>query len=117
MKVFNAVRKEQLHSQSVREIFQLVDMALPFASDMKLLKPSVTHEFNQYVQIKSSVYLTVIVFVVSAVLDLILILVYQLYHLAEWLFPNVARTDNQSEVVISSVHVPEKHIAALSVPE
>ena len=46
-------RKEPAHSPRVREVNQLVDIARPLASDMKPLKPSLTHEHSQYVPLGS----------------------------------------------------------------
>ena len=54
VKLLKQVRKELVHSPRIREVNQLVDIARPIASDMKLLKPSLTHEFNQYVPFKVS---------------------------------------------------------------
>ena len=65
MTVLKAVRKKLISSPRVRQVNQLVEIARPFAQDMKLLKPSLTREFNQYVPSKVSFTLTVTVFVVS----------------------------------------------------
>ena len=41
-----AVRKKLISSPRVRQVNQLVEIARPFAQDMKLLKPSLTREFS-----------------------------------------------------------------------
>ena len=56
-----AVRKNLRSSVTVRQVNQLVEINRPFAQDMKLLKPSLTREFNQYVPFKMSCNLTVMV--------------------------------------------------------
>ena len=52
--LLKAVRKKLISSPKVRQVNQLVEIARPFAQDMKLLKPSLTREFNQYVPFKVS---------------------------------------------------------------
>ena len=71
VKLLKQVRKELVHSPRVREVNRLVDIARPLASDMKLLKPSLTREFNQYVPFKVSFTLTIVVFIVSTLLHLL----------------------------------------------
>ena len=66
--ILKAVRKKLMSSPIVRQVNQLVEIARPFAQDMKLLKPSLTREFNQYVPFKVSFTLTVTVFIISTVL-------------------------------------------------
>ena len=52
--LLKAVWKKLISSPKVRQVNQLVEIARPFAQDMKLLKPSLTREFNQYVPFKVS---------------------------------------------------------------
>ena len=52
--LLKAVRKKLIGSPRVRQVNQLVEITRPFAQDMKLLKPSLTREFNQYVPFKVS---------------------------------------------------------------
>ena len=52
--LLKAVRKKLISSPKVRQVNQLVEIARPFTQDMKLLKPSLTREFNQYVPFKVS---------------------------------------------------------------
>ena len=54
VKFLKQVRKELVHSPRIREVNQLVAKARLLASDMKLLKPSLTRDFNQYVPFKVS---------------------------------------------------------------
>ena len=56
------VCKELVHSPRVREVNRLVDIARPLASDIKLLKPSLTREFKHYFPFKVSFTLTIVVF-------------------------------------------------------
>ena len=62
-----------------------------FSSVMKLLKPSLTREFNQYVPFEIGFIVTVIVLVVSKVLHLLSMLVCLKDHLAERLFGYVVK--------------------------
>ena len=71
--LLKAVRKKLISSPRVRQVNHLVEISRPFAQDMKLLKPSLTREFNQYVPFKVSFTLTVTVFIVSTVLHLVFI--------------------------------------------
>ena len=52
--LLKAVRKKLIRSPKLRQVNQLVEKAPPFAQDMKLLKPSLTREFIQYVPFKVS---------------------------------------------------------------
>ena len=90
MTLFKAVRKKLINSTRVRQVNQLVEIARPFAQDMKLLKPSLTREFNQYVPFKASFTFTVIVFIVSTVLHLVFMYVYHRYNLRDRIFPNLS---------------------------
>ena len=77
---------------------------------MKLLKPSLTKEFSQYVPFKLSFTLTVIILVVSTVLLLLFMFVYHDFHLSERLCPNVVKADNLKIAVKPHVYFPEKHL-------
>ena len=66
----DAVRKKLIGSPGFGLINQLLEKARPFAQDMKLLKPSLTRDFYQYVHFKVSFTLAVIAFIVSTVLHL-----------------------------------------------
>ena len=56
--LLKAVRKKPISSPRFRQVNQLVEKARPFAQDMKLLRPSLTREFNQYVLFNVSFTLT-----------------------------------------------------------
>ena len=71
MILLKTVRKKLISSPRVHQINQLAEIATPFAQGMKLLKPSLTRNFNQYVSFKVSFTLTLIVFIVSTVLHLV----------------------------------------------
>ena len=45
--LLKAVRKKLISSPRVRQVNQLLEIARPFAQDMKFLKPSLTREFHQ----------------------------------------------------------------------
>ena len=62
---FKKDQKKLISSPRVRQINQMVRFLQPFTQDMKLLKPSLTREFNHYVPIKVSFLLNVIVSFVS----------------------------------------------------
>ena len=85
--LLKAVPKKLLSSPRVRQVNQLVEIARPFAQDMKLLKPALTREFNHYVPFKVSFTLTVIVFIVSSVLHLALMYVHHWFNLRVRIFP------------------------------
>ena len=52
VKLLKQIRKALVHSPRIREVNQLVDIACPLASDMRLLKPSLTRELNQFFPFK-----------------------------------------------------------------
>ena len=107
VKLLKQVRKELVHSPRIREVNQLVAIAHPLASDMKLLKPSLTREFNQYVSFKVSFTLTCIVSVVSTVLHLLFMYIYHKYHLADRLFSK--KLMNKKIKLKPCFEIPEKH--------
>ena len=72
VKLLKEIPKGLLHNPRVREVNQRVDIPRPSASDMKILIPSFTREFNQYVSFKLFFILTAIVFVVCTVLHVFL---------------------------------------------
>ena len=103
--LLKAVRKRLISSPRVRQVNQLVKIARPFAKDMKLLKPSLTREFNQYVPFKVSFTLTVTVFVLSSVLHLVFMYVYHRFNLKDRIFPKNTANKNAIKPVL---HVPHE---------
>ena len=101
--LLKAVPKNLISSPRVRQVNQLVEIARPFAQDMKLLKPSLTREFNQYVPFNVSFTLTVTVFVVSTVLHLVFMYVYHRFNLKDRIFPKRTAKKNAIKPVL---HVP-----------
>ena len=103
--LLKAVRKKLINSPRVRQVNQLVEVARPFAKDMKLLKPSLTREFNQYVLFKVSIILIVIVFIVSTLLHLVFMYVYHCFNLKDCTFPKKTAKRNAIKPVL---HVPHE---------
>ena len=109
--LLKAMRKKLKSSPRVRQVNQLVEIARPFAQDMKLLKPSLTREFNQYVPFKVSFTLTVTVFIVSTVLHLVFMYVYHRFNLEDRIFPKKTAKKNAIKPVL---HVPHECSPAFS---
>ena len=103
--LLKAVRKKLISSPRDRQVNQLLEIAGPFAQDMKLLKPSLTREFNQYVPFKLSFTLTVTVFVVITVLHLVFMYVYHRFNLKHRIFPKKTDKKNAIKPVL---HVPHE---------
>ena len=101
--LLKAVRKKLISSPRVRQVNQLVEIARPFAQDMKLLKPSLTREFNQYVAFKVSFTLVVIVFIVSTVLHLVFMYVYHRFNPKDRIFPKKTAKKNAIKPVLMSL--------------
>ena len=100
MTLLNAVLKKLISSPRIRQVNQLVKIARPFAQDMKLLKPSLTREFNQYVPFKVSFTLIVIVFIVSTALHLFFMYVYHRFNLKDRIFPKKTAKQNAIKPVL-----------------
>ena len=98
--LLKAVRKQLISSPRVRQVNQLLETARPFAQDMKLLKPSLTRENNQYVPFKVSFALTVIVFIVSTVVHLVFMYIYHRFHLRDRIFPQSSKKNNTMKPVL-----------------
>ena len=99
-----AVRRKLISSPRVRKVNQLVEIARPFAQDMKLLKLSLTREFNQYVPFKVSFTLTMIVPIVSTVLRLVFMCVYRRFNLKDRIFPKKTAKTNAIKPVLQVPH-------------
>ena len=82
VKLLKQVKTELARGPKPREVKHLKEIARPFASNMKLLKPSLVKEFNQYVPFKVSFILTLTVFVFSTALHLLFMYIYHRYNLA-----------------------------------
>ena len=78
---------------------------------MKLLKPSLTRKFNQYVPFKVSFTLTVTVFIISTVLHLVFIYVYHRFNLKGRIFPQKTAKKNAIKPIL---HVPHECSPAVS---
>ena len=76
-----------------------MDLACPFAQDLKLLKPSLTREFIQCVFFKVSSTLTVIVFIVSTVLHFTFMYVYHGFNLRDEIFPKPSTRNSAIRLV------------------
>ena len=103
--LFKAVGKKLINSPRVLQVNQLVEKARPFAQDMKILKPSLTREFNQYVPFKVSFTLTVTVFIASTVLHLDFMYVYHRFNPKDPIFPKKTAKKNGIKPVL---HVPHE---------
>ena len=81
---------------------------------MRLMKPALTREFNQYVPFKISFGLSLIVFLVSTVLHLIFMYIYHRFNLAAKLFPSFTDHKKQKIPAKTVVLVPPEHQNAVS---
>ena len=106
-----AVRKKLISSPRVRQVNQLLEIARPFAHDMKLLKPSLTREFNHYVPFKVSFTLTVTVFTDSTVLHLVFMYVYHRFNIKDRIFSKTTAKKNAIKPVL---YVPHECSPAVS---
>ena len=109
--LLKAVRKKLISSPRVRQADQLVEIERPFAEAMKLLKPSLTREFNQYVPFKVSFTLTVIVSIVSTVLHLPFMYFHHRFNLRDRVFP---KTPTKSNAIRPVLQVQKECLANVS---
>ena len=85
--LLKAIRKKLLSSPRALQVNQSVEIARPFARDMKLLTPSLNRKFNQYVPFKVSFTLKVFVVTVSTVLQLVFMYIYDRVNQRDRIFP------------------------------
>ena len=85
--LLKAYGKKLLNSPEVRHVTQLVAIARSFVQDMKLLKPSLTHEFNQHVPLRVAFTFTGIVFIVLTVLYFVFMYFNQQFSLKDRILP------------------------------
>ena len=109
MNLLKEVRKELIESSRVRQVNQLVEIARPVASDMGLMKPALTREFNQYAPFKISFGLSLIVFLVSTILHLLFMYIYHRFTLAAQLLPSFTDNEKQKIPAKTVVLVPPEH--------
>ena len=100
-----AVPKNLISSPRVRQLNQVVEIARPLAQDMKLLKPPLTCEFNQYVPFKVSFTLTVIIFIVSTVLPFVFMYVYHRCILKDRILP---KSSEENKTIQPVLEVPNE---------
>ena len=70
------VRAELIRSPKVKTSQDLIEIAKPFTVDMTLLKPTLKSQLNEYVPIKLSLSLTIIVFFLNLLLHILFIWAY-----------------------------------------
>ena len=85
--LLKAVQKKVISSPSVRQVNQLVEIARPFAPNMKLLKHAVTREFIQYVSLRVAFNLTLLVSFVLTMLHLDFVYFHHGCNLRDCIFP------------------------------
>ena len=108
VKLLKQVKTELARGPKPREVRHLVEIARPFASNMKLLKPSLVKEFNQYVPFKVSFMLTLTVFVFSTALHLLLMYFYHRFNLATRV-PKIFDDLKRKLPLRQMVEVPTEH--------
>ena len=89
VKLLKEVKLQLAKGPKNREVKHMIDIARPYASGMKFLKPALTKEFKQYVPFRVSFMLTITVFLVSTALHLLFMYIYHRYNLASKLFPSL----------------------------
>ena len=82
VKLLKKINKELARGPKPREVKHFVEIVRPFASDMKLLEPSLVKEFNQYVPFRVSFMLTLTVGVFATALHLLFMYIFNRYNLA-----------------------------------
>ena len=93
------VRAELLFSPKVKNSEDLVTVAKPFTSDMLMLKPTLKSHLSEYVPIKISLSLTVIVFILNLALHVLFIWFYHKFKFVRKYLPKFLTADQQIEVV------------------
>ena len=114
------VRAELIRSPKVKTSEALVALAKPFTTDMTLLKPTLKSQLNEYVPIKLSLSLTVIVFILNLALHFLFMWAYHRFKVIRKYLPSflnhettqlrpclVVRSDDADE--INEIHKKWKH--------
>ena len=96
VKLMKEVNLQLAKGPKNREGKHLIDIARPYASEIKLLKPALTKEFNQYVSFRVSFMLTITVFIESTALHLLFMYIHHRYNLASKLFPSLLDKNKKS---------------------
>ena len=104
------VRAELLRSPKIKTSEDLVRIAQPLTMDMSNLKPTFRSELKEYVPIKLSLSLTIIVFVLNLFLHIAFIWAYHRFNIIRKYMPSFLKHDNVRHcLVVKSDDVNEIH--------
>ena len=91
VELIKKVRAELLRTPSITTSDDLVNIAEPIAMDMSSLNPSLKSHFGQYIPARVSLSLTVIVFIGSLILHVLLMVVYHKCKVIRKLVPRLLK--------------------------
>ena len=99
------VRAELIRSPKVKTSQDLIEIAKPFTVDMTLLKPTLKSQLNEYVPIKLSLSLTIIVFFLNLLLHILFIWAYHKFTFIRKHMPKFLRKNEYIPIQVKSIIV------------
>ena len=99
------VRAELIRNPKVKTSQDLIEIAKPFTVDMTLLKPTLKSQLNEYVPIKLSLSLTIIVFFLNLLLHILFIWAYHKFAFILKHMPKFLRKNEYSPIQVKPIIV------------
>ena len=94
VELLRKVRAELIRSPKIKSSDDLVQIARPITADMRTLKPTLVSEFKEYVPLKWSLSLTVIVFIGNIILYILFLYLYHRFKIIRKFVPSFLKSKN-----------------------
>ena len=116
VEVLRKVRAELIRSPKIKSSDDLVQIARPITADMRTLKPTLVSEFKEYVPLKLSLSLTVIVFIGNIILHILFFYLYHRFKIIRKFVPSFLKSKND-DIGVKPVISVKDNIAADAIPQ
>ena len=107
VELLRKVRAELIRSPKIKSSDDLVQIARPIAADMRTLKPTLVSEFKEYVPLKMSLSLTVIVFIGNIILHILFLYIYRRFKIICKFVPSFLKSHNDDIAVKPVISVKD----------
>ena len=116
VELLRKVRAELIRSPKIKSSDDLVQIARPITADMRKLKPTLVSEFKEYVPLKLSLSLTVIVFIGNIILHILFLYLYHRFKIIRKFVPSFLKSKND-DIGVKPVISVKDNIAADAIPQ
>ena len=117
VELLRKVRAELIRSPKIKSSDDLVvQIARPITADMRTLKPTLVSEFKEYVPLKMSLSLTVIVFIGNIILYILFLYLYHRFKIIRKFVPSFLKSQND-DIAVKPVISVKDNITADAIPQ